>query len=328
MLCAKRRGEKAWLIHARINSKTRVALLVLKQGDGVNKMSKTIMAESARDVNGNSQRSTAEVTEQETEQLTFYGADAGTRAKISYALLDHGILTQIENALLTETGFDHDHRAIVSALVGVGKNAIDWKRREVKWFEASNASLAKELCEYHPEMKENYPESNKKRVARYLDALLADQDSKGINWIERRRMPYDKKKEANPPNRYRLIFQEYVAEAYYRARTNPARYKNDDPGTEWEKAAREVAAEWREALRKEKPKPSRAKKPQQAAHAEAAARGMLKNYAKMQAPKYGLKNTRHELQHMVAAVMSDVQRELDASHTSDQVGEFDPPNAS
>src|SRR5206468_264708 len=104
------------------------------------------------------------------------------------------------------------------------------------------------------------------------------------HWIERQRMPYDKKKEANPPNRYRLVFQEYVAEAYYRARINPTRYKNSGPGTEWEKAAREVAAEWKEALQKEKPKPSRAKKRQQAAHAEAAARGMLRHYAKMRAP--------------------------------------------
>jgi hypothetical protein len=315
MLCAKRRGDQAWSVHARVN---------LKERPGFNKgraericMSRTIMAESVREVNGDSPRSTAQVKVQEAEQLTFYEADKGTRAKINYAFVDHSILTQIENALLTETGFDHDHRAIVSALVGVGKNAIDWERREVKWFEASNASLAKELCEYHPEMKDNYPESNKRRVARYLDALLADQDSKGINWIERRWMPYDEKKEANPPNRYRLVFQEFVAEAYYRARTNPARYKNDDPGTEWEKAAREVAAEWREALQKEKPKPSRAKKRQQAAHAEAAARGTLLRYAKMQAPQFGLENIEAELRHMVAAVMSDVRRELDAAPASD-----------
>jgi hypothetical protein len=204
------------------------------------------MTESAREVNGGSQRSTAEVTEQVAEPLTFYDADYRAREKINYALADHGRLTQIENALLTETGFDHDNRTIVSALVGVGKNTIDWEKREAKWFAAGKSSIAKELCEYHPEMKDNYPQSNKDRVDRYLNALFNDQDSKGINWIERRLMPFNKRTKTNPPSEYRLVFQEYAAEAFYRAYSNPAAYNNDDPGTKWEKAAREVAAEWKE----------------------------------------------------------------------------------
>lgn len=283
----------------------------------------TRMADSAPEVNGNYQRSTAEIQEQVKEPLSFYDADDRTREKINYALIDHGILTQIENTLLTETGFNHDNRTIVSALVGVGKNTIDWEKRDVKWFAAGKASIAKELCEYYPEMKDNYPQSNKDRAAYYLDRLFKDQNSKGINWIEMRLMPFNKQTRTNPPSQYRLIFQKYVAEAYYRAYSNPMPYTNDDPGTKWEKAAREVAEEWKEDLKKEKPKRSRTKKSQSAEDAKKAAKGMLLRYATMEVNKRGLETTEAELLSVVADVMSRVARERDTAPTIDHLSEVD-----
>jgi hypothetical protein len=247
--------------------------------------------------------------------LAFYDADDKTRKKIDYTLNNHGIMTQIENVLFAETGFDHDNRSILSALAGIGKNTLDWERRAVKWFEAGKTAIATALCEFHPEMRENLPQSNKDRVDRYLEKLFADQDEKGIVWLDKRSMPFDKKTKMNPPNQYKLLYQEYAAEAFYRAYTSPDRYQDGQPGTTWEKAAREVAAEWMEELGRTRPQPHAKKKYQRPSDAAAVTKGTIRRYARMQVEKHGVNHTHEELINFVNVVMAEVAIELKASQS-------------
>jgi hypothetical protein len=292
-------------------------------------MTNNRMAGSSPEVNGLYLHKSTETNG--SNQLTFYEADDHIQRRISFALMDSGIIGQITNVLLAETGFNlKSNGAILGALEGLGKNKLDWDNREIKPFKASRATIAKQLFRFKPDMQQNEVESNKQIVDRYLARLFKHQAVVGIEWVRKDLGPFNRKTKKNETSTFVLAYQEYVAEALYRALLNPVRYSSSEPGSKWERAAREVAEEWKAKLKNEKLGRSRTKKAQSAYHAEAAARGMLRRYAKMQATKYGIENARHELQHIVLSIIDDIAQELDTEQSTEhQSGgvSFDPPNS-
>jgi hypothetical protein len=168
-------------------------------------------------------------------------------------------------------------------------------------------------------MRNNYPESNKQKTERRLKRLFEDQEEKGVVWVAKKLGSFDKKEKKNAPTEYTLIFQKYVAEAYFRVLTNEEKYNDDTPGTKWEKAAREVAEEF---LKKRKKKTMQNKKREQTgAQAGKQAIGTLVSYGKkLLNSNYDLDYAVEQIERLAATAMMRLAEEFDPPQTSACLG--------
>ena len=144
--------------------------------------------------------------------------------------------------LFAETGGEAKNRPFLDALLGVARGRIDWDRRQALEFPASYQALAKQLQKSDPNFTKINKDSQLQKIGRMAKRFFLNQDEAGILWVEKRTI-YNPATRCNEPTRYRLRILEYALEAFYRAKSQPEKYKSDRPGSSFERAAREVAAE-------------------------------------------------------------------------------------
>jgi hypothetical protein len=253
-------------------------------------------------------------------KLSIYVAGEQHKKRLQYAASDVGRLTEIVGVIFAETGGVAKNRPFLDALLGIAKGRIDWDKQEAVEFPASRQTLAKQLQKSAPGLAWAGQEMQLQSVERMAKRFFSNQEAAGVIWVEKR-LVFNSETRRNEPTRYRLPILAYALEALHRAKSNREGYRSDRPGSVYERAAREVAAELLAGAAATRMGQDKPKRQQSVEHTLKQTLGMMRSLRKkLEADGYDHDLTFQTLSELAVEAMNDMGGKSDPPLTVNHGG--------